>query len=87
MFNSVEAQVRRSLWRMTFWRIVTMLLLFPVRLFKAISDVFDDLSSATFNFEQDAARRYYSLTGVDLGLAVGEPDRYRTIRMSAGEEE
>lgn len=46
------------------------------RVFAALSRALDDFSDGFEYLEQDCARRYRDLTGVDLGRAIGEPQRF-----------
>jgi hypothetical protein len=81
---SVEKLAAKELRRAAFWRATTIVVHFPGTILQAIAqiilrvaDLFDELSDVTFSFEADAARRYRTLTGVDLGFAVkGDLDRY-----------
>lgn len=92
--DSIERQTRRALRRVVLWKTIGNLLMWPERLFsglatilKDVGRIFDDLSAAVFNLEQDAARRYFALTQLDLARAIGDDDRYREIRVAAGAEE
>jgi len=81
---SVEKLAAKELRRAAFWRATTIVVNFPATILQAIAqiilrvaDIFNELSDVTFSFEADAARRYRTLTGVDLGFAVkGDLDRY-----------
>lgn len=91
---NVERQVRRARWLMAFWRVVVSVLEVPERVIRAVvtllhafADFFAALARIAFTMELDAARRYYALTGLDLAAANGEDDRYRMIRIVAGDEE
>ena len=77
---SAERLTRRTLRSLTFWRVTGALVGVPRRLAAAVTDFMYDLELAVFYRELDAARRYRMLTGVDLGVAAGEPDRYRGVR-------
>lgn len=46
---------------------------------------FNRLELAIFALEQDAARRYILLTGLDLGTATGEPGRYAALNAENAE--
>lgn len=89
--DSVERLTRRALRRIAFWRTICTVLLFPSWVIKAatqiilrIADVFDELSDVAFIFELEAARRYRSLTGIDLGYAVkGDIQRYAGMNPKA----
>lgn len=81
---NIEAQVKRELRRVAFWRCMTAICLFPhnfihatARLLTEVARPFEALGDACFYHEADAARRYRTLTGVDLGLAAnGNLNRY-----------
>ena len=81
---SIEKLAAKELRRAAFWRATTIAVDFPGTILKAVAqiimrvaDLFGELSDVCFSFEADAARRYRTLTGVDLGFAVkGDLDRY-----------
>ena len=54
--------------------------------FAILSAMLCDLSDVVFASELDAARQYYALTGFDTAQANGDPDRYRQVRIAAGDE-
>lgn len=90
---SVEKQARRALRRVVFWRIVLNFADLPRDLFRAaaaffgaFADFFDDVSTALFYFELDAAREYRLLSGFDLGVAVGNEERYMGTRPGAWDQ-
>lgn len=65
------------------WRIVADVLDCPAaiigavaRVINAVADLFHAGSAACFLLELEAARQYTLLTGVDLGVAEGDDDRY-----------
>jgi hypothetical protein len=83
MDRSVEKQVSRALRRLTFWRIVGEFVGFPSTFFAAIAACFtsihtlvSNLELAVFSLELEQARRYRTLTGIDLGVAGKQPGRY-----------
>ena len=55
--------------------------------FKALGHAVDSLGIAAFYLEQDSARRYRDLTGIDLGQMVTEPDRYEKAIVKDDEED
>ena len=72
--------VRRALWRVVFWRIVGDIIAIPRRILKALAMIFEEFEMAAFYLELDAARRYESLTDIDLGAAAGAPERYEGLK-------
>lgn len=90
---SIERETKRALRWLTFWRIVTAALgifedVFGVlaRLAEVGKQFFRELSKASFAIENEHARRYYSLTGLDPARADGDESRYQEIRIVAGDE-
>lgn len=84
---SIESAVRRSLWRMIFFRFIGDLASIPRHLCLMISTVFQlagaffgQFEKTIFALEVDAARRYRAITDVDLALAIGESSRYSGTR-------
>lgn len=89
---SVEKQARRALRRMVFWRLVSDVAEIPYDVCKAIAGLFDVIASFSnkvslsfFYFELDAAREYRLLTGVDMGVATDNEQRYIGTRPGAFE--
>jgi len=83
MSGSIEKQTRRALRRVVFYRILGDCFALPQFILKAlvaliagISRFFNRIEITIFCLEQDAARRYSLLSGLDLGTATGEPGRY-----------
>jgi hypothetical protein len=85
--RSIEQLVRRAHRRMVFWRFVGDCIEVPYRLIQMLGAVFVAImngfcgiimsfSRTVFYLELEAARQYKSLTGTDLGYAVGDPTRY-----------
>lgn len=90
---SVEKETRRALRWMSWWRVVTACLGLIEDLIRAVENLvqsvrnfFAELAKAAYGHEQDHARRYYALTGLDPARADGDEDRYREIRIAAGDE-
>lgn len=77
---SLEWQIRRAFWRMVWWRLLGDLIEVPGKIADAlatmIAAVFGSFAKTVFYFELEAARNYKTLTGTDLGYAVGETSRY-----------
>jgi len=87
---NVEKEVRRTVRRMVFWRVVCHLLHVPGGVLNAAQGLlevfitfFNRLSDTAFYFELEAARRYRLLTGLDLGVAAGYPARYTGLTETA----
>ena len=79
---------------MTFWRSVTALLAIGEDVFNALARIlnafgafFQQLSKAAFALEQEHARKYFALTGLDPARADGDDERYMEVRITAGAEE
>lgn len=90
---SVEKQARWALRRVIFYRILGDVFSLPQFILKAfvmllggISRWFNRMEITIFCLEQDAARRYSLLTGLDLGTATGEPGRYAPALNPATQE-
>lgn len=77
--KSVEQIVRRSLWRLVFWRIMGDVAAIPRRVLECLAKIAGEFEMAVFYLELDAARRYEALTDVDLGVAAGEATRYEGL--------
>lgn len=80
---SVEREARRALRRVAFYRLLVEVLDWPSELIglagQFLLGVSRVLGRATFPIlylESDAARRYRTITGCDLGVGVGSPHRY-----------
>jgi hypothetical protein len=80
---SIESKVRRSLWRLTFWRLMGDVVDCPAaiigalaRMVNAVADLFHAAGKACFLMELEASRQYTLLTGIDLGVAEGDDERY-----------
>lgn len=80
---NVERQVARSLRRVAFWRCVVEILDLPAamisavaRMVNSVADVFNGVSRVAFLMELEAHRQYRLLTGIDLGVADGDDNRY-----------
>lgn len=91
---SVEKETRRALRWMGFWRIVVSGISVFEDLFGVLSNLmlvgrefFRQLSKTAYTFEQEHARRYFALTGLDPARADGDEERYQEIRITAGVEE
>lgn len=89
---SVEKQARKALRRLTFYRLLGELIALPQVICKAVISIlmsfgrwFNRIELAIFALEQDAARRYILLTGLDLGTATGEPGRYAALNAENAE--
>lgn len=89
---SVEQQARRAMRRLMFYRFLGEVFSLPQFILKALVSVmscagqwFNRLEMAVFALEQDAARRYMLLTGLDLGTATGEPGRYAALNAEHAE--
>lgn len=89
---SVEQESRKALRRLMFYRLLgecfslpQFLLKAVVHLFMGIGTWFNRIELAIFAMEQDAARRYMLLTGLDLGTATGEPGRYAALNATHAE--
>lgn len=87
---SVERQARRALWRVAFYRFLGDLIDVPFDAVKAVSHFLgalarlgDKLTFPLFYLELAAAREYRLLTGVDMGVATGDPERYMGTRPEA----
>lgn len=73
---SAEKLVTRQLRRMAFWRVVGDIVAIPRRLLAGIVEALENLDTAIFYLELDAARQYEQLTGVDMARASGNEFRY-----------
>lgn len=89
---SIEKQVRKARRRLFFWRLLGDVVAAPRMLFEIMANVFLNLAKIASNFEKtvfamevDASRVYRALTGVDLGIAVGEPNRYSGARQGVAQ--
>ena len=89
---SVEKHARRALRRLIFYRLLGEIFSLPqfilaavVKLFMGIGQWCNRIELAIFALEQDAARRYILLTGLDLGTATGEPGRYAALNADNAE--
>ena len=78
---------------MTFWRIVGDCVDIVPKVAVAITGlilnlagVFTMFSRSVLYFELEHARRYKLLTGTDLALAMGEPNRYGALLPGIAEE-
>lgn len=83
---SVEKQASKALRRMVFWRIVGEIISTPRIITNTIAQLCEQigrwtvrLEMAIFSLELDSARRYKLLTGVDMGVAMGQPGRYGLV--------
>jgi len=92
MSVSIEEQARQALRRIIFYRLLGEVFSLPqfilggfVSLLVGIGKWFNRLELAIFALEQDAARRYILLTGLDLGTATGEPGRYAALNAENAE--
>ena len=90
---SVEKHVRRTLWRMTFFRFCGELFVLPQVFLRMISSAcgflgswFKNLEMLVFTLELDAARRYKLLTGIDLPAAAHDPGRYALLDAQRNED-
>lgn len=90
---SIEKETKRSIRWMTFWRVATAVSAVPEDAFDVLAqgmyvgkNIFRELSKALYGLEQEHARRYYALTGLDPARADGDESRYQEIRIAAGDE-
>ena len=93
MTDSIEKQTRKAIRWMSFWRGVTAVLGGFEDVFQALGNLvlagrnfFAELGRSTYGLEQEHARRYFALTGLDPARADGDDGRYREIRIAAGAE-
>jgi hypothetical protein len=68
--------VRRSLWRLVWWRFFGDVISLPRRLLNAVVLWLVDIERCFFYLELDAARTYKLLTGIDPAHGTGERVRY-----------
>lgn len=92
MEGSIEKQARRAMRRLVFYRFLGEIFSFPqfilracITLLSGLAKWFNRLEISIFCLEQDAARRYYLLTNLDIGLATGEPGRYAALNPDQAE--
>lgn len=89
---SVEKEARRALRRVVFYRLLGEVFSFPQVFLRVLSALmlglcrwFNKVEVTIFCLEQDAARRYMLLSGLDLGTATGEPGRYAALNPNTAE--
>ena len=94
---SVESQAVRAKRAVVVWRFVGGAVMIP-RIFvqelanaitcilRIVNRIFQEFEMAVFVLELDAARRYQHLTGTDLGVASGNPERYAGLDPALGEK-
>lgn len=69
--------VRRSLWGAIAGKLVADTIGGVADVLHAAARGIDRVSDAAFYFEADQARRYRTLTGIDLGHVIGHDDRFQ----------
>lgn len=73
---NVERQIRRTRRWLVFWRLMGDVIGVPRTLCRALDKCLLMFERTIFYLELDAARRYRALTGADLAIGLGEPNRY-----------
>lgn len=83
---SIEREVRKARRALVLWRLLGDLVGFPALVLDAVSRLFKNIEKTVFYYELDAARRYRALTGVDLGVGLGEDARYAGLDKQSAED-
>lgn len=83
----MQKQVRRAFVLMFVFRLLGDLWDLPFYILSGLVKFGQSVSNALLSVEMHFARRYYLLSGFDVGVASGEPHRYRGVRRAEELEE